>query len=78
MTESIYSSKNIDYINVTKHYLYQIWNQIKQRCFNPNVSDYKNYGAIGITMHHEWINDSRAFLKWIDSNLRIETTKAFT
>jgi hypothetical protein len=44
--------------------LYKIWAAIKGRCFNKNNSAYKNYGARGITICDEWINNYPAFEKW--------------
>lgn len=73
MTNDIYTIQIIDYTHPQNHKLYPTWANIKQRCFNPNATGYKNYGGIGITMYPEWINDSRAFLKWIDENLRNKT-----
>ena len=35
--------------------LYKIWNNMKQRCFNPNNTYYKDYGARGITVCKDWI-----------------------
>ena len=36
--------------------LYLSWNQMIQRCTNPNDASYKNYGGRGITVCNEWIN----------------------
>lgn len=33
-----------------------IWNTMKQRCLNPNYSDYKNYGGRGIGVCDRWNN----------------------
>ena len=33
---------------------YQSWASMKQRCFNPNSQQYKNYGARGITVCDRW------------------------
>jgi len=43
--------------------IYRKWNGMKNRCFNPNSEKYKDYGARGITVFHEWIKD---FLKYYD------------
>lgn len=45
------------------------WNNIKQKCFNPNRPDYKYYGGRGITMEEEWIDDFAAFDDYINENL---------
>lgn len=44
--------------------LYRIWAAMKQRCYNKNSQNYKNYGARGITICKEWLNDFEAFRKW--------------
>lgn len=59
----------VDYVCVSKHYLYNTWVSIKQRCFNKKCDDYLRYGATGITMYSLWIDDSKSFLEWIDKNL---------
>jgi len=41
---------------------YQIWAQIKQRCFNPNHPKYKDYGGRGITMDPRWKKSFTVFL----------------
>lgn len=42
---------------------YRAWTSMKQRCFNPNVVAFKNYGARGITVCDEWRNSFEAFLR---------------
>lgn len=34
--------------------LYQVWSQIKQRCFNKNCKKYPDYGGRGIDMDPRW------------------------
>lgn len=43
--------------------LYRIWRNMKQRCFNPNAHNYKNYGGRGITVCEEWLL-FESFYKW--------------
>lgn len=45
-----------------------IWMHMKNRCYNPKSTSYKNYGARGITICDEWINDFFAFKKWALEN----------
>lgn len=45
--------------------VYRIWRQIKTRCTNPKVWDYKYYGGRGITICEEW-KDS--FIKFWEDN----------
>jgi hypothetical protein len=49
--------------------LYQCWQDIKQRCYNPKCAEFKNYGGRGITMASEWIDDFEAFRDYVDQNL---------
>lgn len=39
-----------------KHPSYVHWRTMKQRCNNPNSSDYKNYGGRGIKICNRWKN----------------------
>jgi hypothetical protein len=48
--------------------LFRIWAGIKQRCYNPNVRNYKRYGARGITMCDEWLDSFLTFQKWALEN----------
>lgn len=52
----------------SKSRLYQIYCGIKKRCYNPHATNYKDYGARGITMCDEWLNDWSAFRDWSLSN----------
>lgn len=48
--------------------LYRIWANMKTRCYNPNYTQYKDYGGRGITVCNEWKNDFQAFYDWSISN----------
>ena len=48
--------------------LYKSWLRMKQRCFDKNTKDYKNYGGRGITVCDEWIHDYENFRNWAYSN----------
>lgn len=37
---------------------------MKNRCFNDGDEDYRRYGARGITVCNEWLNDFAAFREW--------------
>lgn len=55
--------------NKTKHGMYgtrlnYIWNSMKQRCINSNNDAYKYYGARGIKVCDEWLNDFMNFYNW--------------
>lgn len=41
-----------------------IYKNMKQRCYNPNCKAYKNYGARGITVCDEWLDESFAIRQW--------------
>lgn len=41
-----------------------IYNKIKQRCYEENNKDYKWYGGKGIKICDEWLNDPKLFEEW--------------
>lgn len=48
--------------------LYRIWSNMLQRCKNPNVKEYKWYGAKGVSVCDEWKNDFQSFYDWAIAN----------
>lgn len=44
--------------------LYRIYNNMKTRCYNPRSINYQNYGARGVKICEEWLNDFSAFKTW--------------
>jgi len=48
--------------------LYRIWVEMKHRCYLESDTNYKKYGARGITVCDEWRNDFKAFYEWSMSN----------
>ena len=44
------------------------FSDMKQRCYNPNDSGYKDYGARGIYICDEWLNDPNSFIYWSIEN----------
>lgn len=42
---------------------YRAWEAAKQRCFNPNNKDYKDYGNRGISMYPGWKDSFETFLR---------------
>lgn len=48
--------------------LYNIYNNMRQRCKNSNRHDYCRYGGRGITVCDEWKNDFQAFYDWSMKN----------
>lgn len=47
--------------------LYATWNHMRERCFNPSLKCYKNYGGRGITVCSEW-SEFGPFWKWAVTN----------
>lgn len=52
----------------TNDRLYRIWAGIKQRCTNPKVKEYPNYGGRGISMNKEWFKNYESFKTWAMDN----------
>lgn len=46
---------------------FTIWRGMKARCLNPKSISYKNYGARGISICHEW-RSFKAFHEWAIAN----------
>ena len=44
--------------------LYNVWCDMKQRCYNSKHKRYKDYGGRGITICPEWANDYTKFRDW--------------
>lgn len=44
--------------------VYNIYCDMKRRCYNKNTKHYVNYGGRGIKVCEEWINDFEKFLTW--------------
>jgi hypothetical protein len=65
-----------------RHPLYQVWADIKKRCYNVKHKQYKDYGGRGITMFSKWIE---SFIEFRDYTLglpncpiNIEKANTFT
>lgn len=43
--------------------LHSVWANMKNRCYNPNYSEYESYGGRGITVCDEWQNYP-SFAEW--------------
>jgi hypothetical protein len=41
---------------------------MKQRCFNPNHKNFKDYGGRGINICEEWSKDVQTFYNWSVAN----------
>lgn len=61
-------SKNVKKHGMAKTRLHRIWQNMKNRCSNPNVPCYSEYGGRGITVCDEWVHDFQAFHNWAMAN----------
>lgn len=52
----------------SKHPLYAVYWAMKERCYNPKCKDYQNYGARGIGICKDWLDDFMIFFKWSMDN----------
>ena len=48
--------------------LYGTWSRMKDRCYNSNNEDFKNYGGRGITVCDDWLHAPKAFYDWAMTN----------
>lgn len=53
---------------LTNTRLYNIWDNMKGRCYRPSMECFKYYGAKGITICDEWMNDCNTFFVWAMNN----------
>lgn len=53
---------------LSKHPLFLIWRGMKARCYNKLDKAYKDYGARGVYVCEEWINDFLSFYNWAINN----------
>ena len=44
--------------------IYRIFRCMKERCYSPKHSSYKNYGGRGIGICEEWKNNPESFVNW--------------
>lgn len=61
--------KDLIRVKADEHYLRKTWRLIKFRTQNKNSASYKNYGARGIKMYEEWIENFEAFQKYVYETL---------
>lgn len=48
--------------------LERIFFAMKRRCYNPSNNKYKIYGARGIKLCDEWVNNKKEFMRWAVNN----------
>ena len=63
-------AKNAKKHGGSKTRLYEVWYDIKRRCYNKKRADYKNYGGRGIEVCSEWLgkNGFENFREWAYAN----------
>lgn len=49
---------------LSKTRIYYIWQAMKARCSNPNIENYKHYGAKSITVCEEWLDKESGFINF--------------
>lgn len=49
---------------MSKTHIFKIWQGMRNRCNNPNSSDYDNYGGRGIKVYEPWDNSFMEFYNW--------------
>lgn len=59
-----YNCKNREEYALKKRRLYGIIHNMRERCYNPKNQHYKDYGARGIYVCKEWLEDSSVFVHW--------------
>ena len=59
--------KHGDAKHINRNPIYNVWNEMKYRCNNPNHYAYKWYGARGIGVCNEWL-DYSTFKIWALNN----------
>lgn len=50
---------------MSRTHIFENWQDIRRRCFDPRRKAYKNYGGRGITVCNEWRNDFQAFFDYV-------------
>lgn len=53
---------------LTKTPIYALFRGMKARCYNKNFPKYQRYGARGIKIDNEWLNDFKTFYDWALAN----------
>lgn len=50
------------------HHTYATWQNMKNRCYNRNTTAFKDYGARGISVCKDWVNNFESFYIWCVDN----------
>lgn len=67
LTESLLRTRGLTH-GKTKTRIYSIWCNMKNRCYNRNVPNYKTYGAKGVRVCKEWRGGFEVFYEWAIKN----------
>lgn len=71
-TKCVHVSVSGKYINFKNKWnnkrIKRIFDGMKRRCYNENDYDYRWYGAKGIKICDEWLNNTKLFEKWALDN----------
>lgn len=70
----LFTESNVTH-GLSRTRLYKVFRDMKTRCYNSHSPDYKNYGARGIQICEEWLNDYTKFAKWAIENGYDENAK---
>lgn len=62
------TSKSNSTHRLSKLPLYSVWNNIRKRCYDKKIRQYKDYGGRGIRMYAKWRYNPAAFIKWCENN----------
>lgn len=62
------SAKKCQHHKYTGDNIVSVFSGMWQRCYDCNQVGYKNYGARGITICEEWLNNREAFYDWAYEN----------
>lgn len=57
----------VNYQKTSKEKKYQLWGNMKTRCYNPNYHKVKP-GYKDCTICNEWLDDRELFYEWVDMN----------
>lgn len=72
--QQMYSKFNTKH-GLCSHRIHGVWNAMKERCLNPKDKSYKNYGARGIKVCPDWVNNFKSFYDWAMQNGYDENAK---
>lgn len=61
-------NKRTTFHGITNHPIYFVWQGMKQRCYYEKANNFGRYGAKGVSICPEWLNDPKAFYDWSMSN----------